>query len=271
MAMIATLAFLIIEAFLAGGSGKDAKRFENPRPGLERLSDEGRSSSPASTEPAVYPVDSAARGTVVFLLPQGPRTLRSLEIQPTDATRLAWKAARLRLVWDADAPEAAGLDLPVDLAFGGLAEGEAAWVNRLPMPYRDGAMLVIDTESPISGRIRIESSPGVERDAGFLRGALIGETSTIEESGRGRLVAIVAGKPFSGPIVIDGKEPGPVESLMVDGGKSAGRGTVSWFADPAHFQKSFRLERKRGEGSSSALFWYTERPSSGRSARGKQP
>src|SRR5262249_49804953 len=46
-----------------------------------------------------YIVDGIARNTHRFVMPAGPRTIRSLEIAVAPGTGDAWRAARLRLMW----------------------------------------------------------------------------------------------------------------------------------------------------------------------------
>ena len=133
-------------------------------------------------EPAVFAVEGEARSMQRLLFPAGPRTIRSLEVVPTPATADAWRSVRLRLIWDGEDPAAAGVDLPLGLAFGQAAgagpyrsvmtgKGEAGWYNRFPMPYRRQALLQIDTERPIRGTIRIRSTAGVDADAGYFHAA----------------------------------------------------------------------------------------------------
>ena len=275
--MIATtFALLIIESFLLGDSLADSSTFETPVPGLEQLPVQSQTKLENQVEKASYPVDSAARGTVVFLLPPGPRTLQSFELTPSDATRKAWKSARVRLLWDTDEPSEPGVDLPIELFFGGIDDAKAPWVNRLPMPYRQRAMLVIDTEEPLSGRLKVESAKEVRPDAGYLRAARLGD-EPIEETGRGKLVAVAAfdaDESRNWNLSTDGGDLGAVGGLLdrhADEGKSSPGGKVSWFSEPRVLKKSFRLKSSRPSASPAALFWYTDRPTSGRSSRDKQP
>lgn len=119
------------------------------------------------TEGAKYAVDAAARSTVVFLLPAGPRTLRSLEIAPSPATADAWRSARLRLIRDGDDLRSAGFELSIDQVL----ERGGATIDRLPMSYRTEAMMRIDTAAPISGRVRLRTSRGAAADTDSLKAA----------------------------------------------------------------------------------------------------
>ena len=56
----------------------------------------------------------------------------------------------------------AGIDLPIASLTGAS--------SRVPMPCRTEALIRLDAERPIAGRIRVGSPRGADRDAGFLRG-----------------------------------------------------------------------------------------------------
>lgn len=129
---------------------------------------------------ADYAVDAIARTSLTFALPDGPRTIRSLEVQPTAETADAWRRARLRLIWDADDAETAGVDAPLGYAFGqafgsapyaSLLVGQTAsgWYLHAPMPYRRSARLRLDTEQPIRGTVRVLTTLKVDPGAGFFR------------------------------------------------------------------------------------------------------
>jgi hypothetical protein len=131
-------------------------------------------------EPAEYTVDLIARASATFELPDGPRTLRSLELVPAAGTADAWRSARLRLAWDTDSSDSAGVDLPLGYAFGqalGSATYESilvgqtgdAWYIRFPMPYRRRGTMRIDTRRPIKGTVRLVSVPAADPTAGYFR------------------------------------------------------------------------------------------------------
>jgi hypothetical protein len=133
------------------------------------------------TETSEYVVDGIARNTHRFLLPAGPRTIRAMEIEPAPGKSDAWRAARLKLLWESD-DRAAGVDLPLGFAFARLPEVEPwqsllegsnglAWSNRFPMPYQRQAFLQIDSETAIRGTIRVRSARGVALDAAYFRAA----------------------------------------------------------------------------------------------------
>lgn len=257
---------------------------------LARLAPRGRPAPVGATEPAEYAVESAARGTLVFLLPPGPRIVRALEVLPDPATAGAWRNARLRMTWEDDDPDPrlAGLDLPLGLAFGraeGLPPAESvavgttgrSWVNRFPMPYRNLALLVIDAEQPLRGRIVVRSTRGVAADAGYFRGAVRASGSLasratadrIGETGRGRLagvflvteVGIGSDRHAETPrFVVDGRPVDPLADALgrklpgaggpVAGVLAATPGAVDrsaayrWFlADPIVFRRSFAVEQ----------------------------
>jgi len=62
---------------------------------------------------AHYDVAGLASSTHQYALRAGPATIRSFEIIPAAGTEDAWRAARLRMVWDHDEAADAGVDLPL--------------------------------------------------------------------------------------------------------------------------------------------------------------
>jgi hypothetical protein len=170
---------------------------------------------PPGAETAEFRVEGLARSTHLFLLPDGPRTVRSFEVIPDPDTADAWRSARLRLSWDGDDPDRPGVDLPAGVLFGQafevapfatvLAGGDAAgWYGRFPMPYRRQALLKIDAGAPIKGVLRVRTTPGVEPNAGYFRAAVLSSRSSgsdfdwTDERGRGHAVGMVltwAGRP----------------------------------------------------------------------------
>jgi hypothetical protein len=263
------------------GPGVDLARLARlvDKPGVEQVSPP----TPA-TEAAEYPVESAGRATSVYVLPAGPKTVRALEIVPTAATAAAWRSARLRLTWEADDPDAAlaGVDLPLTLA--ARAE-DRAWVVRLPMPYRSRALLRIDTEAPLEGRIRVRTTRGVDPDAGYLRGAVWETRGRLVSSGRGHLAGFIRGwaerKPVVTRLVADGNEVKPFRVEQQSGPFQAVysntmTGEGSWrLHDPVIFREGFSIElaepRPSGDyvpaDTKVAVFWYSDQPRDGRDGR----
>ncbi len=160
-------------------------------------------------EEAEYAVNAGKRSTQLFLLPDGPRTIRALEVIPTPKTADAWRSSRLRLIWESDDPADAGVDLPLGLAFGradrsmvyrSLMVGQDAmtWYNYFPMPYRRQALLQIDAEEPIQGLIRVRTLPGVKPGAGYFRARYRASSSSkpgadfewLNEVGRGHYAGV---------------------------------------------------------------------------------
>ena len=157
-----------------------------------------------ATESSEYIVDGIARSTHRFLMPAGPRTIRALEIEVAPGTGDAWRAARLRLVWE-DADAGAGVDLPVGFAFARLPDVEpvqallmgqsgSTWSNRFPMPYRRQAFLQIDAEAAIRGTIRVRTVPGTAPEDGYFRAAyreVPGKPGSFELAGRGHYAGML--------------------------------------------------------------------------------
>jgi hypothetical protein len=271
---------------------------------------------PTLPEPelAEYAVESAARGTLVFLLPSGPRTVRALEVEPAPGTAEAWRQARLRLTWDGDYPAGAGVEQPLGLAFGRVSAGAGlgatrlvgeeggAWVNRFPMPYRSQALLQIDTERPLAGRLRARTTRGAVPDAGFFRAAMwpagtARPPAPPRGSGRGHLAGLLVvseGGPLPerptliGTLVLDGRPVGPLASaaglpLDVKGPAGPDRGVVGgrpggpsaayrWLTDePMTYDRSVEVEvddsgepgDRAGPAARVVLFWYSDRLSWG--------
>jgi Protein of unknown function (DUF2961) len=159
---------------------------------------------------AEYAVEGIARSEHLFELPPGPATIRSIELEPTAETVDAWRAARLRLVWDQAPEHEAGVDLPFEYAFGTLpaaigfqsllvGQKGNVWYNRFPMPYRRQASLRIDADRPIRGKIRVRFQKGIEADAGYLRASYRQALPTrpkedfvwLKEEGRGHFAGVL--------------------------------------------------------------------------------
>ncbi|QEH34093.1 hypothetical protein OJF2_26270 [Aquisphaera giovannonii] len=129
---------------------------------------------------AKYEVEGLGGSTHRYVLPPGPATIRSLEVTPAPGTEEAWKAARLRMAWEADDDSAPAVDVPLGAAFG-IAYGSApyrsiligqkdgTWYDRYPMPYRRQAILRIDTEKPLKGTIVARYVKQVAADDGYFR------------------------------------------------------------------------------------------------------
>jgi len=281
---------------------------------LARLGPERKGSAPPAAgelEPAGYVVEAGARSTQVFLLPPGPRTVRALEVVPTPATADAWRAARLRLTWEGDDPDPglAGVDLPLGLAFGraggvppveSAAVGTAgpAWVNRFPMPYRTGALLRVDSDAPIEGRIRVVTSRGAAADAGYFRAAVTlgAKADRVADAGPGKIVGLFyaseqgdprPGATDPGRLTLDGRPGGPLADVLgldrpttaspergvrtrragVSGGKPRGLAAYRWFLDdPLPFERSFAVGTDQDKEAAPrdrgvmSVFWYSARP-----------
>jgi hypothetical protein len=160
-------------------------------------------------EKAEYTVDAIEHTSITFELPDGPRTIRSLELVPAADTADAWRSARLRLLWERDEPAEAGVDLPIGFAFGQafgsepyrslvVGQTDRTWYLRFPMPYRRQALLQLDTERPIRGKLRVLSVPGAEAAAGYFRAHYVEALPTqpkvdfplLKENGRGHYAGV---------------------------------------------------------------------------------
>ena len=164
----------------------------------------------ASADVAHYDVEGLASSTHQYALRSGPATIRSFEIIPAAGTEDAWRAARLRMVWDHDEAANAGVDLPLGQAFGWVegsgpyqsllvGERDGAWYNRFPMPYHRQAIVRIDTEKPLKGTIQVRTVRGVAPDAAFFHSvqrqsipARAGEDFLwLKEEGRGHFAGVL--------------------------------------------------------------------------------
>lgn len=134
---------------------------------------------------ARFEVDLIGRSRAVFALPPGPRVIERFRWVPDpDSPGPAWRAARLRIVWEGDDPEEAAVDLPLG-RFVSPVEGRQdapdgpILANDRPMPYRERARLVLDAEGPIRGSFRIDSGPlGTHpgpTPRGYLHAVVVGE------------------------------------------------------------------------------------------------
>jgi hypothetical protein len=242
-----------VESFIAEPQGAvldDLRKAQSLWSSLAGYEAEALADMPVAT----YAVEGLARSEQAFVLPAGPATIRSIELEPAPGTEDGWRSARLRLVWDQDADGEAGVDLPVDYAFGALphaigfsslliGQNGGSWYNRFPMPYRRQASLRIDAEKPIKGTIRIHYRKGVEADAGYLRASFREAIPArakedfvwLEEEGRGHFAGVLmstsgrAKLPYwlegDDRFVIDGK-------LAIHGTGSEDFFNCGWYALP---------------------------------------
>lgn len=145
----------------------------------------GLQSSPSEGDAinARYEVDLLGKSRVVFALPPGPRTIRSFRWFPASGSSDSWKSARLRLVWDGDDPERAGVDVPLGRFVRTDDDLPAEFVNHRLMPYRQTGRLVLDAEGAVRGSIRLETAPGATAldDRGYFRANLQAEPNPAED------------------------------------------------------------------------------------------
>jgi len=247
-------------------------------------------------EPAEYPVEAAARSRQTFLLPAGPRTVREIRVLPAAGTEEAWRTARLRLTWEGDDTSNPGADVPLGLLFGRTGPGTSLgakshltgdesgwWVVRFPMPYRKQALLEIETDRPLAGRLTVRSSRGVGADAGYFRAAswAVGSegepAAVLEEAGRGRLAGLVVLRGRSlpdgsllGQLGLDGGAPEPLVKAF---GLTPEAGSPAVFSWPVVGKLAYdhnltlrgvrRVVAPSADGAGGGrltVFWYADRP-----------
>ncbi len=245
----------------------------------------------ADADVACYGVAGLASSSHQYALRAGPATIRSFEIIPAPGTEAAWRAARLRLVWDQDETADAAVDLPLGQAFGwvegaspyqSLLVGEryGAWYNRFPMPYRRQAIVRIDTEQPIKGTIRVRTRSGVAPDAGFFhaveRQSIPTRAGTdftwLKEDGRGHFAGVLLmteGKAKL-PYWLEGDDRFTVDGrLAIHGTGTEDYFNCGWYAlqgrldGPATYAvHGFPVYRNRGGGTwqAAAYRWHLSDP-----------
>ncbi|WP_169974758.1 hypothetical protein [Tautonia rosea] len=135
---------------------------------------------------ARYEIDLLGRSRVVFALPPGPRTIQAFRWMPASDSSEIWKSARLRLIWDGDDLERAGVDVPLG-RFVSPGDGDdppTEFENRRAMPYRRNGRLVLDAEGPVRGSLRLQTAPEASKldNQGYLRAQLSAEPSEDEQS-----------------------------------------------------------------------------------------
>ena len=197
-----------VEPFQAEPTPETAKELEKAR---AVWSSAGPLESTApSNFTATYEVDGTGNSEHVFVLPPGPATISSFELEPTEATADAWRSARLRLIWDQGPGGEPAVDLPIGFAFGTLADAipfssllvgqrDGKWRNRFPMPYRKQGVLLVNATRPIQGKFQVRFERRVADDAGYLRANLREALPTqpnedfnwLNEQGRGHFAGVL--------------------------------------------------------------------------------
>jgi hypothetical protein len=134
------------------------------------------------------------------------------------------------------------------------------------MPYRTRAVLRIDTDAPLAGRLTVRSTRGVAADVGYFRAAA--RSARPGAAGPGRLAGLLVDPgprraAGAGRLVIDGR---PAGNLAEQPGTSGvDRVACHWFVSgPVVFQHWISIEG--AEGATVALFWYAQSPGPGRAA-----
>jgi hypothetical protein len=244
----------------------------------------------ASADVARYDVEALANSAHQYVLRAGPATVRSLEVLPAGGTQDAWKAARLRMVWDHDDAAESAVDLPLGHAFGWvpgaqefqsllLGQRDGTWYNRFPMPYHRQAIVLIDTDKPLKGTIQVRSLRGIAADAGYLHASQCEATPTkakedfiwLREEGRGHFAGFL--------LMTEGRAKLPFwlegdDRFMIDGRLAIhGTGTedyfnCGWYALPGRLDRpacyavhGFPVYRNRGETWQAAAYrWHLSDP-----------
>ena len=206
----------------------------------------------AGADFARYEIEGLSNSAHLYTLRAGPATVRSLEILPAPGTEDAWRAARLRMVWDHDEAGDAGVDLPLGLAFGvvdaerpyqSLLLGQKAgrWFSRFPMPYHRQAIVRIDTPKPLKGTMVVRTTRGVAPDAGYFHAALREAVPTrpkedftwLQETGRGHFAGVLLmteGKAKL-PFWLEGDDRFTIDSrLAIHGTGSEDYFNCGWYA-----------------------------------------
>ena len=209
---------------------------------------------------------------------------------PTPKTAEAWRSARLRLVWEGDDPELAGVDLPLGAAFGlpersmpyrSLLVGRNAmtWYNYFPMPYRRQALLQIEAEEPIKGKVRVRTLPGVDPRAGYFRAGFRASLPAkpgadfewLSETGRGHLAGLLleveapgkSSRPLdaSDRVAVDGF-PAVVGSRLAHRFNGSGPGVTGRLDRPQTYPLSgFPEFRQEGDALRAAAYrWHLTDP-----------
>jgi hypothetical protein len=243
-----------------------------------------------SPEKAEFHVDGGRRSMQRFILPAGPRTIRSLDVVADPRTADAWRSARIRLIWEGDDPAGAGVDVPLGFLFAQVegvnphqsllaGQREQRWWNRFPMPYRRQALIQVDAEEPVKGLIRVRTVAGVDPGAGYFRAVYRAAPVNLSEAGfdwlqaqgRGHLVGLFL--VTETPAQSHQRLAGSVR-LAADGGPASyGQGLAGYFnggwiaaqgpRDQAETSpvSGFPLFRRDGEGWRVAAYrWHATDP-----------
>lgn len=113
---------------------------------------------------ARYQVDLLGNARAIFALPPGPGQITTLIIEPVPGAANDWSRSRLRLVWDAEEPEQAAVEIP------GTTWNGTRFELAMPMPYQRAGRLVIDSSEPIRGVVRVEFLSGQPSSPRYLHG-----------------------------------------------------------------------------------------------------
>jgi hypothetical protein len=229
-----------------------------------------------NSEKAEYTINAIEHTSLTFELPGGPRTIRSLELVPTPETADAWRSSRLRMLWEGDEPADAGVDLPLGFAFGQafgaepyrsliVGQAEGMWYLRFPMPYKRQALLLLDTERPIRGKLRVTSVPGADAAAGYLRARFAEaiptqphvDFSLLNDRGRGHFAGVFLATEGTAklPFWLEGDDRFNVDGrLAIHGTGTEDYFNCGWYALKGRLDRSatyashgFPVYRKDGE------------------------
>lgn len=240
---------------------------------------------------ANYEMEATGNSEVSFVLPPGPATVRSIQLEPTDATAEAWRDVRFRIDWDRAEGETSAVDLPVGLAFGTpagaisyssllMSQYNGVWFNRFPMPYREQGILRFESTKPIKAKMRVLVQKGTADDAGYLHADFREATppkpgedfSWLNQRGRGHFAGVfmwTQGKAKL-PFWLEGDDRFHVDGkLAIHGTGSEDYFNCGWYAlkgrldgPAAHPSHGFPIYRSPEEGvwQAAAYRWHVADP-----------
>jgi len=232
-------------------------------------------------------------GSIGLELPKGPHMVRSVRLTGTAEQLKDMGDAGMQFTWDA--AETPSADLPAEYFFGqaldpppyrsllvgGTDEG---WYNFMPMPYRKGGSILVNTIGPASGILRVTTVPldGWQDDLGYFHALYREELPTqpgrhhlfLRRSGRGHYAGtylVTRGKTERKlPLWLEGDDRFTVDGrLAIHGTGSEDYFNCGWYAVegrlngpggfPLHGFPVYRLTDD-GENHAVAYRWHVTDP-----------